>query len=220
MLVNEYYYFDTTNSTGQPMPSVGCGAILNLAEGKFSDSDVNVKVGISDAERVNGVEPEYKSNHDVRKSEVFFSSEQWIFDLIWPFMEKANESAGWNYDITGCEAVQITKYDNSGYYHWHMDGYGCHLAKYDKPENQWLDGKVRKLSMTIILNDDFEVGQLQLCSLKPSLDGGCNATECTPPVEGMGNVIVFPSFLMHRVMPVTSGVRYSLVAWFVGPPFK
>ena len=32
--------------------------------------------------------------------------------------------------------------------------------------------------------------------------------------------IFFPSFLMHRVTPVKQGTRYSLVSWFLGPPFK
>ncbi|MEC7191643.1 MAG: 2OG-Fe(II) oxygenase [Pseudomonadota bacterium] len=35
-----------------------------------------------------------------------------------------------------------------------------------------------------------------------------------------GDVIVFPSYLHHRVKPVTKGVRYSIVAWYGGPPFK
>ena len=32
-----------------------------------------------------------------------------------------------------------------------------------------------------------------------------------------GSIIVFPSFVEHRVTPVTEGIRYSLVSWFVGP---
>ena len=35
-----------------------------------------------------------------------------------------------------------------------------------------------------------------------------------------GSIIVFPSFLWHRVKPVTKGIRYSLVMWNVGGPFK
>jgi hypothetical protein len=35
-----------------------------------------------------------------------------------------------------------------------------------------------------------------------------------------GSIIVFPSFLWHRVKPVTRGVRYSLVLWHLGYPFK
>ena len=35
-----------------------------------------------------------------------------------------------------------------------------------------------------------------------------------------GSIIVFPSFVWHRVKPVTQGVRYSLVMWNLGYPFK
>ena len=38
-------------------------------------------------------------------------------------------------------------------------------------------------------------------------------------IEGEGSIVVFPSFSWHQVTPVTKGTRYSLVAWFVGPPF-
>ena len=43
--------------------------------------------------------------------------------------------------------------------------------------------------------------------------------ECTE-IRPRGSVIVFPSFVWHRVKPVTKGVRYSVVAWYGGPPFK
>ncbi len=36
----------------------------------------------------------------------------------------------------------------------------------------------------------------------------------------LGDLIIFPSFIDHKVSPVTKGVRYSVVAWFGGPPFK
>ena len=68
--------------------------------------------------------------------------------------------------------------------------------------------KVRKLSMTIILNDEFEGGEFELLGHQK-------------PVEenGMGTVIIFPSYMVHRVRPITSGTRYSLVAWICGEPF-
>ena len=39
-------------------------------------------------------------------------------------------------------------------------------------------------------------------------------------LENQGDLIIFPSFIWHRVTPVTRGVRKSLVLWFIGPPFK
>jgi PKHD-type hydroxylase len=35
-----------------------------------------------------------------------------------------------------------------------------------------------------------------------------------------GSIIIFPSFVWHRVKPVTEGTRYSLVLWNLGKPYK
>ena len=53
-----------------------------------------------------------------------------------------------------------------------------------------------------------------------SPNGKLKNTVETPDFKNAGSVIVFPSFMEHQVTPVTKGTRYSLVAWFVGPPFK
>jgi PKHD-type hydroxylase len=62
--------------------------------------------------------------------------------------------------------------------------------------------------MSIILNSDYEGGDFEMRGLKDKV----------PRLEE-GSIIVFPSFLEHRVTPVTEGIRYSLVTWFVGPPY-
>jgi PKHD-type hydroxylase len=36
----------------------------------------------------------------------------------------------------------------------------------------------------------------------------------------VGEVVLFSSFLSHRVKPVTKGTRHVVVAWFTGPPFR
>ena len=75
--------------------------------------------------------------------------------------------------------------------------------------------KHRKLSMVIQLSDpkDYEGGILEI-----------HANEHYPPppdeLKRRGTIVVFPSFLRHRVIPVTKGVRYSLVAWIEGPHFR
>ena len=35
-----------------------------------------------------------------------------------------------------------------------------------------------------------------------------------------GTMIVFSSFLYHRITPITEGYRYSIVGWISGPPWK
>jgi PKHD-type hydroxylase len=39
-------------------------------------------------------------------------------------------------------------------------------------------------------------------------------------ISQRGSIVVFPSHVWHRVKPVTKGIRYSLVIWNLGYPFK
>ena len=147
---------------------------------------------------------------DVRKSDIIWVNEQWIYELIYPYMTSANVQAGWNYNVISVEDCQITRYTEDGFYSWHKDGIGSHNEVWNKPEWPALHGNTRKLSMTIVLNSDFEGGEFEIY--------GLNDETKVPRLE-KGSIIVFPSFMDHRVTPVTKGTRYSLVAWFVGPPF-
>ena len=40
-----------------------------------------------------------------------------------------------------------------------------------------------------------------------------------PEIMKKGSIVVFPSFLWHRVKPITRGTRNSLVMWHLGQPF-
>ena len=144
-----------------------------------------------------------------RKNEVYWTTEQWLYDLIWPYMVMANEQSGWNYDIVSSESLQIAKYDKKGHYNWHSDGLGSHKETFNEPDSNFLHGNVRKLSMSLVLNSDFEGGNFKLFGWDDKM-----------PKLSQGSIIFFPSFLMHRVTPVKQGTRYSLISWFLGPPFK
>lgn len=140
---------------------------------------------------------------NVRENEVVWIRDQWVYDLVGPYMVKANDIAEWKYDIHSSEDIQISRYKEEDYYSWHRDGKG-------KQQN-----RIRKLSMTVLLNDDYEGGEFQFANYS---EEKCNIH--TPVPNRRGTVIVFPSDTEHRVKPVTKGIRYSLVAWFLGPPFK
>ena len=142
-----------------------------------------------------------------RKSEVYWTTEQWIVDAIWPFMEVANELSGQMFDIERVEDIQITKYGVGGFYGFHTDSYSSHFFKDSH-------GKVRKLSMSVQLNDDYEGGELQVARISRG------EIQIDTMEKAKGTVIVFPSSLEHQVKKVTSGERYSLVAWFKGPPLR
>lgn len=117
------------------------------------------------------------------------------------YIEVANQQAGWGYDLSGQEDTQIGRYKSidAGFYDWHMDS--------APPENNIQ----RKLSCVVLLNDpsEFEGGELQF-------KGNNDENVLTK----QGSIIVFPSFIEHKVTPVTKGVRYSAVTWALGPSFR
>ena len=108
-------------------------------------------------------------------------------------------SQAWDFDITHANQVDYLKYNDQGHYKEHVDTF---LVK-GATEN-------RKLTVLLFLNDDFEGGRLFLKT----------GHEKTYPPQEAGTVIVFPSFVLHGVEPVTKGIRRSIVTWLVGPWFK
>ena len=98
------------------------------------------------------------------------------------------------------EQAQYTEYPAGGFYDWHMDS---DVVGINEPP-------VRKISMTCLLSheSEFEGGGLELMS-----DG-----KIARPKQG--HAIFFASYMRHRVIPITKGVRKSLVMWFGGPSFK
>ena len=118
-------------------------------------------------------------------------------------MSDINEVSGLNFNIQRVENLQLTRYvAPAGHYDFHMDGNGYILRKED--------GLTRRLSMSVLLNDpsEFEGGDLIFhVGAEPySVD------------MGKGDIIVFPSYNLHKVSQVTKGTRYSLVVWALGNP--
>ena len=206
---NDWFYFT------EGLDKKTCNKIRNSAKGKWEESGVNIKKDITEEERITGEKQIPGIDKNNRISDVVWTTDQWIYDTIWPYMVEANEQAGWKYDIRSAESMQITRYKKGGFYYFHKDGKGDHLSVYDEPDNKFFHGNVRKLSMTVLLSDDYEGGEFQFATY--------NKEECeisTPEFNKIGSIIVFPSDMEHRVAPVTKGIRYSLVIWFLGPPFK
>jgi len=147
-----------------------------------------------------------KVDTKTRKTDVAFSNDDWLYEVCWSYLNTANRNSNWNFEISSCEPMQITKYKKNGHYDFHQDGNG--FSRYDSPENKFLHSRTRKLSMTIVLNEDYEGGEFEFFDDKNLIK------------EKMGTIIVFPSYMVHKVRPVIKGIRYSLVAWFCGEPFK
>ena len=157
-----------------------------------------------------------------RNSDLVWLNETWIYKEIHPFVREANKKAGWNFEWHRTESCQFTKYKLNQYYDWHCDSW--HKPYDRKDPNHPEHGKIRKLSMTCQLTDglEYEGGELEFDfrNYEPhARDEAAHlrkATEILPK----GSIIVFPSFLWHRVKPITRGTRYSLVVWHLGYPFK
>jgi PKHD-type hydroxylase len=207
--VNTWYYFIGA------LDKKTCNKIRNSAKNKWEKSTVNTKKDTTDEERISGEKPISGIDKNNRISDVVWTADQWIYDTIWPYMEEANERAGWKYDIRSAENMQITRYKKNEFYSFHKDGRGDHLSVYDMPDNEFLHGHVRKLSMTVLLNENYEGGEFQFATYNKEK---CEIT--TPEFNKIGSIVVFASDVEHRVAPVTTGIRYSLVTWFSGPPFK
>ena len=109
-----------------------------------------------------------------------------------------------HFDLAGCyEPAQLGIYraDDGGHYNWHTDCTGSAITT------------PRKLSLSLLLSDpsEFEGGELQI------------KTTSDVPItveQKQGRAWFFPSYTLHRVAPVTKGIRRSLVLWVGGPPFK
>ena len=156
-----------------------------------------------------------------RNSDLVWLNDTWIYKEIHPFVHEANQKAGWNFEWDRSESCQFTKYKQGQYYDWHCDGWD---KPYQRKEGDPENGKIRKLSMTCQLSDgsEYKGGELEFDfrNYDPHMrDESKHKIKCKE-ILPKGSIIVFPSFLWHRVKPVKKGTRYSLVVWHLGYPFK
>lgn len=123
----------------------------------------------------------------------------WLYEKISQLVDEANKSM-WEFDIYGYhDSLQYTTYyGGGGHYDWHTD-VGPMMAN-------------RKVSVVLQLTkpDEYEGGDLQL-------NGGSGIIEAP---KDFNTMIIFPSFMLHRVTPVITGTRKSLVTWLAGPNLR
>lgn len=144
--------------------------------------------------------------HDIRRAEIGWLDDipdsAWVMDRMIGLVAKANRD-GFGFDLTDFgESAQVARYgaERQGHFDWHSDiGAGNWAAK-------------RKLTVVVQLSDpqDYEGGALEL---RP------DSNLATAP-RARGLATVFPSFVLHRVTPVTAGTRWSLTLWAHGPQFR
>jgi len=191
ILKNSYWVFDSVISEDI------CKKIIKL--GKKQNNKKKAEVGTKQ-----------KVNNKIRDCSVSFFSDKWVYDILNPYLKSANNSAEWNFDINFCEPLQYCGYKKNEYYKWHQDTY------FTKNHED-----IRKLSLSLALNDnsEYEGGKFQF-DLRDHDTGIKRNILHAKELNKRGTIIVFPSFLTHRITPVTKGVRHSLVGWFKGPKFR
>ena len=155
-----------------------------------------------------------------RNSEITWTSDRWVYNEIQPYIYEANKHANWNFSWSYSEPCQITKYKKGGYYDWHCDSWAKPYAVTSDINNSF-HNKIRKLSVTVSLSDpkDYEGGELEFDYRNEHPDKKSNIHKCIE-ILPKGSLVVFPSFVWHRVCPVTSGERNSLVMWNLGDPWQ
>ena len=142
--------------------------------------------------------------HRMRSTEVAWitptEQSKWLYERMLALMRNVNERF-YQFDLRGfSDPFQYTVYHHAdgGHYDWHVDQ-GPTVVQ-------------RKLSFTLQLSDPshYEGGDLELrAGHLPEIGA-----------RGRGTLIAFPSYVLHRVTPVTSGTRRSLVVWIAGPKFR
>jgi PKHD-type hydroxylase len=119
----------------------------------------------------------------------------WIFERIGSVVGRANQ-ASYRFQLDGQMSMDVLEYDPAGYFDWHVDiGAGVYST--------------RKLSIVTFLTrpEDYEGGNL------------CFMDQGEPLRLPQGTMAIFPSYLLHKVEPVTRGTRHTLVCWAHGPAF-
>ncbi|WP_375196611.1 2OG-Fe(II) oxygenase [Sphingobium sp.] len=146
-----------------------------------------------------------RSDHGYRSSTISWLDvyrDKDIVDRLMQFVHSSNRT-NFGIDIAGPYELQFTEY------------HGRAQGKYDWHQDIWLESSRpfdRKLSVVVQLSDpdDYEGGQFEFFGLQQP---GANFAP-------RGSMLIFPSFLQHRVLPVTKGIRRSLVSWIEGPRWR
>ena len=144
-----------------------------------------------------------KYDETLRKSKVMnlldTDANAWIYDRLLD-IAKAYNTQCFGFDITGFRYnLQIARYGVGDFFDWHLD-FGAGEISH------------RKISMTVQLSnpEDYEGGDLEFMY----------GNEVYTVPRTLGTIVIFPSFILHRVTEITKGTRESIVGWVAGPPYR
>jgi len=208
MNLNNYYWYFTG-----ALSSKFCDEVIKYAKEKQEELALT---GLLDPDKKLS-NKEIKDLKKYRNSNIVWLNDQWIYNEIYPYIHNANKSSGWNFQWDWSESCQFTKYAKGQFYDWHCDSWE---SPYENTNDKNFYNKIRKLSVTVSLTDpsEYKGGELEF-DFRNNVSGKPNIRKCKE-ILPKGSICVFPSFVWHRVTPVTSGTRYSLVIWNIGHPFR
>ena len=181
--------FHSKNMPDMCFTSEECDKIIDMHNELY---EVKGTVGSGETEGTYATETRSVDVYDVPLDE----RTKWIFDKIAFAAGRANKEY-YKFDLLGItHSLQLLHYKPGGHYEWHIDaGHGASAT--------------RKLSVVVPLSKrtDYDGGNLLVNN---------NGNEMQAIME-RGSISTFPSFCLHKVEPVTSGERWSLVIWIHGP---
>jgi len=188
------------------LPQLEAWTPLVTAERVFSPEDCAAVVALAEPAKAAGLGDGSAGPSDAaawRRSTVSWirpaAETRWVFERCIGVVAQANQRA-WRAELAGfTEPLQVARYRPGEHYDWHLD---MGAGKFS----------IRKLSFIVQLSDPagYEGGAVEFSY----------AREAAAAARGQGTMVLFPSFLLHRVAAVTAGERHSLVGWIGGPPWR
>ena len=162
------------------------------------------------------IKQNFKEDFDYRNTTLFIPKgrDEWLFNKIMgAIMGFNNSESGYNFDVKGLaeppnvmryQAPDINPNGKPGKYDWHMD-----VGPGPVPS-------MRKISYSILLNPtEYEGGELCFHIGRNTDPHGDQHMESM-----IGSMLLFPSYMVHRVLPMTKGTRYAIVGWAHGSSFS
>jgi hypothetical protein len=213
-LQNPYYFFKDI------IPHRICDDIIKLCHIKNKQRGTTGDFGNILSKEGKITKKDIQQLIKIRDSNIVWCDEYWIHKEIIEYIKLANINAKWNFEIENSEDMQFTKYEPGQHYDWHQD---CWNDVYsDSHPKEMLRGLTRKISAVVSLSNpnDYTGGDFKMFIPESPKRANKKCIKVIQELKSKGSIIVFPSHYFHKVEPILTGTRYSLVSWYLGKPFK
>ena len=184
-------------NANEDLPKTFCKGLLDVArESVQSEASVTVEGG--ESERVEGI----------RNNRIALLNSPELNEVLTIYGAKANQEAGWNFEVDSFEIPQVSFYGKGQFYDWHSDV----GRDYETEDTS------RKLTLVLTLDDNYRGGDFQIQKWVHPQEGSRFTTLKT--MRSIGSIAVFPSFMFHRSTKIHTGEKISLAFWMRGPKFR